>query len=1026
MWSSPLVSRTAALASIISHVSSQNVPGASLLQGGGAPGAAPYVLVDAYQPAGMLDKFSFFDKEDPTRGHVQYVNETVATYNGYANVGEQGGFVLKPETNVAFPEGGPGVPSVRMVSDNTYNHALFIIDLNHIPTGCGTWPAYWLLGPDWPATGEIDIIEGIHYDTENSVTMHSSPGCTIAGSDQAGELKYNDCDSSENNNAGCGVTLSDPPIANNFGAPFNLNGGGVYATEWTSEYVKTWFFPRQSIPDSIYSASPDPSQWGTPAANHQGHCDIDNHFQNMSIVLNIDFCGEWAGNVYSQYEQCPQGNNASVHSWTRCVNYVGSNPSALSEAYWDINSLRVYQMPADVVPSSTYSTSLSSVTPMSSSNTIPLGIGATTSTLASVVYSGPVSSSTSSAVVAQPTSGSGGLAFPASPCETQGTRTSYTNSAGIRYDIYCGGDEEWISDPAGRLVVAQSFDSCMTMCDAYTGCAAVIYDGVNDSGICYLKLAGGFVAQGRTVPSWVAVRVDGVVPAPPVVEPPPAVSTTLVISDGVTSTAVLPLSSSLTPVASTLTCVPSGIFTQIPQPPAEPCATDSAVICGGAGADKATVCASNGNTYSVNCNQAFIGKEIDDSMIGDLLKRIPADNFASCQRFCDTTSICVAVNYIATECTLFSEITGITNSVGAVNAAKVPDNEPECPGDNDSTIVDAFGYGYHIDCGAAVLGNDIGSPAFAAGISECLPLCDQIVGCLGVQYSSTQRICNFKSSEDALAKYGDSIIFAGGIIFEETTTTSSSSSSVVTSSVSDPYIPNPPVYTTTTTSALSSSTEDPYVPNPPVFTTTTTSSTATSSTASSTSSAEDSYLPNPPYVDTTSSSIPVTSSTSSETTSTSLSANVPPGEEITTSISTSSSLSSSTTTTSLSAYVPPGQETTSSTISSAITPTPPTSIPTSTPPTSITPPSTSTSITSPLSPLCSYTSGSYICPKVPRTSSPSSSQITSTITTSRSTCPRIGTTTVMTTHTITSCGPNLNPTYGVIGGAVPTGGAVGY
>ena len=130
------------LCSVVSHVYSQNAPGASLLQGGGAPGAAPYQLVDEYLPAGMLDKFSFFDMIDPSNGHVQYVNETVATSNGYAKLGEQGGLILKPETNVAFPEGGPGISSVRIVSDNTYNHGLFILDLNHIPTGCGTWPAY--------------------------------------------------------------------------------------------------------------------------------------------------------------------------------------------------------------------------------------------------------------------------------------------------------------------------------------------------------------------------------------------------------------------------------------------------------------------------------------------------------------------------------------------------------------------------------------------------------------------------------------------------------------------------------------------------------------------------------------------------------------------------------------------------------------------------------------------------------------------------------------------------------------------
>lgn len=26
-----------------------------------------------------------------------------------------------------------------------------------MPFGCGTWPAYWLVGPNWPSGGEIDV-----------------------------------------------------------------------------------------------------------------------------------------------------------------------------------------------------------------------------------------------------------------------------------------------------------------------------------------------------------------------------------------------------------------------------------------------------------------------------------------------------------------------------------------------------------------------------------------------------------------------------------------------------------------------------------------------------------------------------------------------------------------------------------------------------------------------------------------------------------------------------------------------------
>ena len=43
-----------------------------------------------------------------------------------------------------------------------------------MPTGCGTWPAFWANGPNWPAGGEIDILEGVNGFTQNQVSLRSS------------------------------------------------------------------------------------------------------------------------------------------------------------------------------------------------------------------------------------------------------------------------------------------------------------------------------------------------------------------------------------------------------------------------------------------------------------------------------------------------------------------------------------------------------------------------------------------------------------------------------------------------------------------------------------------------------------------------------------------------------------------------------------------------------------------------------------------------------------------------------------
>ena len=61
-------------------------------------------------------------------------------------------------TNVAS---GRGRNSVRISSKEPYTHGLFVLDMEHMPSSqCGSWPAFWTVGPEWPKKGEIDIIEG--------------------------------------------------------------------------------------------------------------------------------------------------------------------------------------------------------------------------------------------------------------------------------------------------------------------------------------------------------------------------------------------------------------------------------------------------------------------------------------------------------------------------------------------------------------------------------------------------------------------------------------------------------------------------------------------------------------------------------------------------------------------------------------------------------------------------------------------------------------------------------------------------
>ena len=78
-----------------------------------------------------------------------------------------------------------------------------------------------------------------------------------------------------------------------YGAGFNANGGGVYATEWTSQSINIYFFPRASIPGDISSGNPDPSTWGTALASFSGGVNMDSFFKDQQIVRVLNFLEMW-------------------------------------------------------------------------------------------------------------------------------------------------------------------------------------------------------------------------------------------------------------------------------------------------------------------------------------------------------------------------------------------------------------------------------------------------------------------------------------------------------------------------------------------------------------------------------------------------------------------------------------------------------------------------------------------------------------------------------------------------------------
>lgn len=150
-----------------------------------------------------------------------------------------------------------------------------------------------------------------------------------------GRLRHIHC-AYQNNGEGCGV---DGPEGS-FGAPFNKNGGGVWATQVENDGVKVWFFRRGQEPSDCHTDTPNTNRWPKPVLHFTpDRCDLKAAFQRMKIIINITFCGQYAGGeAWNGYTRC-----AHKTKFDTCNEYVAKNPGVFKDVYFEINSIRVFE-----------------------------------------------------------------------------------------------------------------------------------------------------------------------------------------------------------------------------------------------------------------------------------------------------------------------------------------------------------------------------------------------------------------------------------------------------------------------------------------------------------------------------------------------------------------------------------------------------------------------------------------------------------------------------------------------------------
>ncbi|KAG8625245.1 hypothetical protein KVT40_006996 [Elsinoe batatas] len=352
----------------------------------------------------FFPSFDFFSGPDPTNGFVSYLSREDAISTSLVALADHSlannSVYIGVDSTSVLSTSGPGRASVRLHGKEKFTHGLITVDIYHAPTGCGLWPAIWMVDPTgtYPgSTGEIDIFEYVHDSPRNSVTLHTSEGCKITNTTSASSpapppsrLRPRADTSSQSQamsghteslncyvnapeqtyNKGCSIAsppfvstpaspgkpnqsqrLPVPPSFATAGQDFNAQNGGMYALLWTSEKIEVYFFPRPMIPEALAipsdgvttaeGRSVNPNEWRaqgfSPVAVFEG-CDFDAHIKELSLVVNTDFCGDWAGN-----EGVWEGSGCKAKTGVgSCEEYVAGKPGEFEGAYWLLGGVEVW------------------------------------------------------------------------------------------------------------------------------------------------------------------------------------------------------------------------------------------------------------------------------------------------------------------------------------------------------------------------------------------------------------------------------------------------------------------------------------------------------------------------------------------------------------------------------------------------------------------------------------------------------------------------------------------------------------
>jgi hypothetical protein len=261
--------------------------------GSDAAAIGPYTVIKEVQEGNdFWSYYNFYEGNDTlgSAGYNTYVNMSYAMQHKLIQTAPSEDCPNGCDTRDVIymkskpTDGGPR-ESIRIEGKTRFTSdvgGLFILDLDHIPVGCGQWPAFWLTDTmNWPYNGEIDIVEGVNLQNKVKTALHTSNECSMYAHvpsykmtgiwDRAtgipdtytGTMDYNTSLPADNcyamaphqwMNQGCVIESSDD---NTIGSGINnVGNGGIYVLQWdptVTHSIQSYVFLKSStnVPSNL-------------------------------------------------------------------------------------------------------------------------------------------------------------------------------------------------------------------------------------------------------------------------------------------------------------------------------------------------------------------------------------------------------------------------------------------------------------------------------------------------------------------------------------------------------------------------------------------------------------------------------------------------------------------------------------------------------------------------------------------------------------------------------------------------------